>query len=105
VTPKRDAGGRPSEIRLSIVVTPRAAANEIAAVEEGALRVRVTAAPTDGRANEAALRLLAGHLDVPLRAVRIVSGSSARRKVVAVAGVPQALIDRRFPGLLRERGR
>jgi hypothetical protein len=54
---------------------------------DGALRVRVRAAPVDGAANAALLRLLADRIDVARGAVRLVSGSSGRRKLIEVSGM------------------
>jgi uncharacterized protein YggU (UPF0235/DUF167 family) len=62
------------------------------------LRARVAAAPVDGAANDALIRLLARELDVPPSAVRIVRGATARSKVVAVEAPPERLAIR-WPGL------
>lgn len=78
---------------------PRSAADGIEGVVEGALRVRVTAPPTGGAANEALLRLLAVELGLPRRAVRLVAGASGRRKLVAVEGIRPEELAVRFPGL------
>jgi uncharacterized protein YggU (UPF0235/DUF167 family) len=63
------------------------------------LRVRVSAAPADGAANESLLRLLAANLGVPLRDVRLVSGRTARLKLVAIEGIEPAVLRARWPGL------
>ena len=55
-----------------------------------ALRVRLTAAPVDGAANEALVRFLADRLEVPRTAVRLVAGEAARTKLVAVDGIDAA---------------
>lgn len=68
-------------------------------VRDGALRVRVSAPPVDGAANTALVRLLARELDVPAGAVRIVSGETARSKLIAVDGVAPELLPARWPGL------
>lgn len=47
-----------------------------------AWKVRVTAAPEGGKANEAVLTLLADALDVPRRDLELASGRSSRDKVV-----------------------
>ncbi len=67
--------------------------------EDGALRVRVAAAPVDSAANDALCRLIARELDVTRVAIRIVAGATARRKVVAVAGIEAAAVRSRWPGL------
>ena len=56
-------------------------------------KVRVTAAPERGRANDAVVRLLAGTLGVPRAAVTIVSGHGAREKTVEVMGADRDSVD------------
>jgi len=86
---RRDRG-----VRFSVHVQPRAARNEVRGVHNGALRVRVQAPPVDGAANAALVELLAGSLGVPRRSVRVVSGETARLKVVDIEGVDAAAIER-----------
>ncbi|MBX6332275.1 MAG: DUF167 domain-containing protein [Gemmatimonadaceae bacterium] len=73
-------------------VQPRAARTAIEGVHAGTLKVRLTAPPVDGAANEALVELLADRLGVPKRAVVIVGGASARTKVVEVDGVDVARV-------------
>jgi len=68
-------------------VQPRASRTEVAGVLGDQLRVRLTAPPVDGAANEALVRFLAERLGVPRSAVRVVSGETGRSKVVAVEGI------------------
>lgn len=87
--------------RLTIRLTPRASRDEVigfAAASNGAelLRVRVTAPPVDGRANEALIRLLADVLDVSRGDVRLVAGQSSREKMVAIDGLPPGEVRRRL---------
>jgi len=88
-----------AEVRFGVRLIPRTATNDIDGVAEGALRVRVSAPPVDGAANETLLRLLADTLGIPRRDVRLVSGASARQKVVAVDGVDADSIVAHWPGL------
>ncbi|HZH30760.1 MAG TPA: DUF167 domain-containing protein [Pyrinomonadaceae bacterium] len=71
---------------FSVRVVPRASRSEIAGEHDGALRVRVTAPPVEGAANEELARTLGRALGVPSRAVEIKSGHGAKTKVVRVAG-------------------
>ena len=59
-------------------------------------KVRVTAQPEDGRANDALVRLLAETLVVPRDAVRLVSGHGGRDKIVELATADPAEIERRL---------
>lgn len=56
------------------------------------LKVRLTAPPVDGAANEALIALLAEQLDVPKRQVTIVRGSTGRQKTVEIAGITEKIL-------------
>jgi uncharacterized protein (TIGR00251 family) len=81
--------GRMAEYVFSVRVTPRAAQDKIAGWEGDVLRVRVTAPPVEGRANDALLRLLARALDVPTSRLCLVRGHTQRNKVIAVEGLSE----------------
>lgn len=73
-------------MRISVRVIPRSRKNEVI-WEEGTLRVRLTAPPVDGAANEALLKLLAARLDVPRSTLSIVQGATARQKMLQIDGL------------------
>jgi hypothetical protein len=77
----------PPEARLTVEVRPRAGRDEIVGWQGAALRVRVTAPPADGAANEAVRALLAGRLGCARSRVEIDRGHAARTKVVRIAGL------------------
>lgn len=74
-------------VGFRVRVQPRASRDAIEGEHDGALKVRLTAPPVEGRANDSLRRLLAEHLNVPVSAVRIVSGENSRNKRVSIAGV------------------
>ncbi len=79
-------------VSFIIRVMPRASANVVKGVREGAFLVRVTAPPVEGKANDAVVALLAKALGVPRGAVRVERGAAARTKRVTVPhGVAAAL--------------
>jgi uncharacterized protein (TIGR00251 family) len=80
----RDTG---SGLTLRVRVQPRASKDAVGGEREGALVVRVSAPPVEGRANEALARLLGKALGVAPSAVRVLRGESGRDKLVAVDGV------------------
>jgi len=76
---------------LTVRLTPRAGGDRIIGVETDAqgrrvLKVAVSAAPVDGAANDALVRLLARQLGVPKSAITLQSGAGARIKRLALAG-------------------
>jgi len=77
-------------VTLRVRVQPRASKNALGGEREGALVVRLTAPPVDGRANEALARILADALGIAASAVRLVRGDSGREKLVAIAGIDAA---------------
>jgi hypothetical protein len=82
--------------RLSLRVSPGAARSAVVGRHGDGWKVRVAAAPEDGKANEAVVRLLADTLALPRRDVRIVSGQASRDKTVALAGMGPEEIERRL---------
>lgn len=82
--------------RLRLRVSPGAGRAGIVGRHGDAWKVRVTAPPEEGRANDAVLRLLADVLSVPRGALTLVSGHSARDKIVMLDGVGPAQIERRL---------
>jgi uncharacterized protein YggU (UPF0235/DUF167 family) len=87
------------EVRIPVRVTPRGGRDSIDGVRDGRLLVRVAAAPADGLANEAVLRLVAEAAGVPRRAVRLVAGATGRRKLVSADGAERAALVARWPDL------
>lgn len=74
---------------IAVRVTPRSSKPGIGEWRAGAdgreeLEVRVSAAPTDGEANAAVIKLLAKALGVPKGSIAIVSGETSRHKRIAV---------------------
>jgi len=87
------ADGLLVEVRL----TPRGGRDAIEGIEQRAdgrafLRARVRAAPSDGEANAALCRFVAGALDVAPRDVMIAAGAASRIKRVLIKGQAAAMI-------------
>ncbi len=82
--------------RVRLRVSPGAARAEIVGRYADGWKVRVAEAPEHGRANDAVLRLLADALSIPRESLAIVSGHSARDKIVELTGVGPGAIDRRL---------
>jgi uncharacterized protein YggU (UPF0235/DUF167 family) len=81
-------------ISFTIRVTPRAAVNAVGGEREGALLVRVTAAPVEGKANDAVVAVLAKALGLPRTAVHVERGTASRSKRVSVPRIAEAALDR-----------
>jgi uncharacterized protein len=72
---------------VELRVTPRAGRNEIGAVRDGRLLVKVTAAPEDGKANAAVIKLLSKAWHVPATSMEIIHGETSREKTLLLRGV------------------
>jgi uncharacterized protein (TIGR00251 family) len=72
-------------VRIEVHVMPNAAKTQTQGLHDGALRVRLHAAPVDGQANQALHAWLAETLGVPKSAVELLRGAAARRKQWRVA--------------------
>jgi uncharacterized protein len=82
--------------RLRLRVSPCATRTEVVGRHGSSWKVRVTAAPEHGKANDAVVALLAKRLDVPRGSLSVVSGRSGRDKVVELRGLDAAEAERRL---------
>ncbi len=76
---------------LDVKATPKASRDEIKGWREGALLVRVTVAPENGKANDAIVALLAKSARVPKSAFELVSGETNRNKSFRLASHVEAV--------------
>jgi uncharacterized protein YggU (UPF0235/DUF167 family) len=81
--------------RLRLRVSPGARRTELAGRYADGWKVRVSAAPERGRANEAVIGLLARRLGLDKNAVSVVSGHAAGDKVVELRGLGRLEAERR----------
>lgn len=84
-------------VLIDVRVIPRAGRSAISGTRDNALVVRLNAPPVEGAANAELIEVLADALDVPKRAVAIVSGDRSRQKRVRVDGVTVAYAASRLP--------
>ena len=82
--------------RLRLRIQPGASRAGIVGRHGDGWKVRVTAAPEGGKANDAVLRLLAERLDLPGKRLTLVSGPSSRDKIVELHGIDAAEAERRL---------
>lgn len=89
----------PGHVRLAVRLTPNGGRDDIDGIETDAagdrhLKVRVRVAPEGGKANKALINLLAKRLSVPKSSVSLVSGETARKKILRIDGDPEDLKDK-----------
>jgi hypothetical protein len=93
---------RDGAVRFAVRVVPRAKRSAVEGVHGDALKVRLAAAPVDGAANDALVRVLALTLDVARSRVRIVHGLTSRTKTVEVGGFSVTELHARLARLCTE---
>ncbi len=71
-------------MRIYAKVFPRAGKNEVEKTSEEEYKIRVTAVPEKGKANEAVVKLLAEYFSVPKSNIQIVGGKTARTKIIDI---------------------
>jgi hypothetical protein len=71
---------------------PRARRAEVVGERAGAIVIRVTAPPVDGKANAALCAFIADRAGVPPSRVTVVRGGTSRDKVVRVEGADAAAV-------------
>lgn len=81
-------------MRFTVRLQPRASKNEIVGLQGASLKVRVTAAPVEGMANESLINLISAALKISRRNVCIVSGSASRSKILEVQGISVEAVQR-----------
>jgi len=77
---------------LNVRAAPRSSRPGIDGVAGDAIKVRVKAAPVDGKANKEILETVADALGVPKSAVSFKSGETSKTKRLFVAGVAASRI-------------
>lgn len=71
-------------MRIYVRVSPRSSKNEVIKTSEGEYKVKLTAAPVDGEANEMLIKILAKHFAVSKSQVTIVGGKTAKIKIIDI---------------------
>ncbi|KKP68460.1 MAG: hypothetical protein UR66_C0005G0007 [Candidatus Moranbacteria bacterium GW2011_GWE1_35_17] len=71
-------------MRIYARVIARSSRNEIKKMGEGDYKIKVTAPPVDGEANEMLIKILAKYFGVAKNAVNIVGGKSAKIKMIDI---------------------
>jgi hypothetical protein len=77
-------------ITFKVHLQPRSKRDKIVGLHGDALKVQITAAPIEGRANEACIAFFARLFKMPKAKVAIVSGLASRDKLVRLSGVSRA---------------
>jgi len=83
-------------VAFAVKIHPRAKRNAITGEVGDALKVSLTAAPIDGKANDACIEFFANLLKVTRSSVTIAAGQTSRNKVIRVAGLSAEELEKRL---------
>ena len=83
-------------LTFDIQVTPHAASAQVVGVQEGMLKIKVTALPVEGEANEACIKLLAKTFALKKSQMEIFVGAKSRRKTVLVKDISREELEIRI---------
>jgi hypothetical protein len=75
------------DITLKVYLQPKASKNEIVGPYRDGIKVRITAPPVEGKANEALVQFLAKVLKIPGSRIEIVRGHHSREKTLKITGM------------------
>jgi uncharacterized protein len=83
-------------ISFDIHVNPHAARAGITGLSEGMLKVKVTAPPVEGAANEACIALLSKKLDIRKSQMSISAGARGRKKTILVSDIEKPELEEKI---------
>jgi len=74
-----------SEITLKVYLQPKSSKNEIVGPYRDGIKVKVTAPPIEGKANEGLRRFMAKELGISISHIDIIKGHHSREKVLKIS--------------------
>jgi uncharacterized protein (TIGR00251 family) len=77
----------PGGLTFEVKVTPGMSNNEISGVQNGALKVKINAAPEKGKANKELIGFLSGTLGIRKADIEVIKGVLSRNKSVRVGNI------------------
>jgi len=89
-------------LSFDIQVIPHASRAEIVCIQNGAFKLRVTAPPVEGAANDACIKLLAGELELKKSQMEISSGAKSRKKTVMVKNISKTDLELKIKIFVKE---
>lgn len=74
-------------LTITVQVQPRSSRDEIVGIHEGRLKIRISAPPVEGKANERLTEVIAKAFGVSKSSVEIVKGHHSRVKTITISGI------------------
>jgi uncharacterized protein len=88
-------------LTFDIQVIPHASRAEIVGIQDGALKIKVTAPPVEGAANEACIKLLANELGLKKSRMEISAGAKSRKKTVMVNNISKTELETKINNFIK----
>lgn len=77
----------PEGIIFNLRVIPRSSRCEITGIQNDALKLKITAPPVEGKANEECIRFLSDQLGIKKNRIAIKAGHKSKNKTIAISGI------------------
>jgi uncharacterized protein (TIGR00251 family) len=74
------------ETLIKVYLQPKSSRNEMVGLYRDGIKVKVTAPPIEGKANESLIRFLAKEFGVSPSSIEIIKGHHAREKILKISG-------------------
>jgi uncharacterized protein (TIGR00251 family) len=87
---------------IAVKITPRSSKNEIIEImDDGTIKVRLTACPVDGKANHDLLVFLSETLGISYTNIYILTGKTTRTKLISIKGLDQFQVNERIKKVIK----
>jgi len=86
------------DILLKIYLQPKSYKNEVVGPYRDGIKVKVTAPPIEGKANEALIRFLTKEFGIPLSSMTIFKGLRSREKTLRISGISNQELLKKLKG-------
>jgi uncharacterized protein len=88
---------------ISVHLIPRASRNEIVGImDNGSIKIRLTAPPVDGQANKALIDFLAKMIDIAPSQIEMISGQTSRNKILTILGLDPTTVNDRIQANIKK---
>ena len=80
-----------------IRVLPRSSRNELAGIQDNVLKLKITAPPVEGKANQECIRLLSDRLGIRKNQITIKAGHKSKSKTIFISGIKKEDVESIIP--------
>ena len=74
-------------INIQVQIQPRSSKDQIIGIHDGKLKIKITAPPVDGKANESLIEFLAKTFKISKSNIEILKGHTSKLKTIKLLGV------------------